>query len=142
MSVLRILIFNSLFWKESFPLIKNMYVVAKKEKKIRFLIFFPFFDSFEQMFPIMLKNAPNQADNISIFQSCLLPKMRLSVVLEGRFIGYYYLIFNFRPKAVIAAVSLWPSTMLVSTIILGFVLSILQQWAPSVKKQYFCMSIF
>ena len=34
------------------------------------------------------KNAPNRADNISIFQSCLLPKMRLSVVLEGRFTGY------------------------------------------------------
>jgi hypothetical protein len=25
---------------------------------------------------------------IAIFQSCLLPKMRLSVVLEGRYIGY------------------------------------------------------
>ena len=36
----------------------------------------------------MLKNAPNQADNIAIFQSCLLPKMRLSVVLEGRYTGY------------------------------------------------------
>ena len=34
------------------------------------------------------KNAPNQADNIVIFRSCLLPKMRLSVVLEGRYIGY------------------------------------------------------
>ena len=30
------------------------------------------------------KNAPNQADNIVIFRSCFLPKMRLSVVLEGR----------------------------------------------------------
>ena len=29
------------------------------------------------------KTASNQADNIMIFQSCLLPKMRLSVVLEG-----------------------------------------------------------
>ena len=36
----------------------------------------------------MLKNAPNQADNVPIFQSCLLLKMRLSVVLEGRFTGY------------------------------------------------------
>ena len=31
----------------------------------------------------MLKKAPDQADNIAIFQSGLLPKMRLSVVLEG-----------------------------------------------------------
>ena len=36
----------------------------------------------------MLKNDPNQADNIAIFQSCLLPRMRLSVVLEGRNTGY------------------------------------------------------
>ena len=28
---------------------------------------------------------------IAIFQSCLLPKTRLSVVLEGRFTGYYSL---------------------------------------------------
>jgi len=34
------------------------------------------------------KNAPNQADNFAIFQSCLLPKMRLSKVLEGRYTGY------------------------------------------------------
>ena len=39
----------------------------------------------------MLKNAPNQADNTSIFQLCLLLKMRLSVDLEGRFTGYKYL---------------------------------------------------
>ena len=26
--------------------------------------------------------------SIAIFQSCLLPKMRLSVVLEGKYIGY------------------------------------------------------
>ena len=38
----------------------------------------------------MRKKAPNQADNIVIFRSCLLPKMRLSVVLEGRYIGYQY----------------------------------------------------
>ena len=25
---------------------------------------------------------------VAIFQSCLLPKMKLSVVLEGRYIGY------------------------------------------------------
>ena len=36
----------------------------------------------------MLKNAPNQADYTSIFQLCLLLKMRLSVDLEGRFTGY------------------------------------------------------
>ena len=36
----------------------------------------------------MLKNPPNQAGNFTIFQSCLLPKMRLSVVLEGRYTGY------------------------------------------------------
>ena len=36
------------------------------------------------------KNAPNQADNIVIFRSCLQPKMRLSVVLEGRYIGYQF----------------------------------------------------
>ena len=36
----------------------------------------------------MLKNAPNQADDISLFQLCLLLKMRLSVDLEGRYIGY------------------------------------------------------
>ena len=35
------------------------------------------------------KNAPNQADNNSMFQLCLLMKMRLSVYLEGRYIGYY-----------------------------------------------------
>ena len=35
----------------------------------------------------MLKNTLNQADNIEIFQSCLLPKIRLSVDLEGRYIG-------------------------------------------------------
>ena len=40
----------------------------------------------------MLKNAPNQADNIMIYQSCLLLKMKLSVVLEGRNTGYEYLI--------------------------------------------------
>ena len=34
------------------------------------------------------KNAPNQADNISIFQLCLLLKMNLSVDLEGRYVGY------------------------------------------------------
>ena len=34
------------------------------------------------------KNAPNKDDNIAILQSCLLPKMRLPVVLEGRFTGY------------------------------------------------------
>ena len=39
------------------------------------------------------KNAPNQADNIVIFRSCLLPKMRLSVVLEGRYLGYKLMIF-------------------------------------------------
>ena len=45
--------------------------------------------SCKQFFPIMLKkNAQNQTDNIEIFRSCLLPKMRLSVVLEGRYIGY------------------------------------------------------
>ena len=38
----------------------------------------------------MLKNAQNQADNIAIFQSCLLLKMRLSVVLEGGYTGYQY----------------------------------------------------
>ena len=37
---------------------------------------------------MLKKNAPNQADNFAIFQSCLLPKMRLSVVLEGRYTGY------------------------------------------------------
>ena len=36
----------------------------------------------------MLKKVPNEADNIAIFQSCLLPKMRLTVVLEGRNTGY------------------------------------------------------
>ena len=39
----------------------------------------------------MLKNAPNEADNFTIFQSFLLPKMRLSVVLEGRYTDYNYL---------------------------------------------------
>ena len=39
------------------------------------------------------KMAPNQADNISIFQLCLLLKMRLSVDLEGRFTGYKCIIF-------------------------------------------------
>ena len=34
------------------------------------------------------KNTPNQADNIMIFRSCLLPKMRLSVVFKGGYIGY------------------------------------------------------
>ena len=34
------------------------------------------------------KTALNQVDNISIFQLCLLLKMRLSVNLEGRFTGY------------------------------------------------------
>ena len=34
------------------------------------------------------KIAPDQADNISIFQLCLLLKMRLSFDLEGRFTGY------------------------------------------------------
>ena len=29
------------------------------------------------------KTTPNQADNITIFQTCLLPKMRLSVVLDS-----------------------------------------------------------
>ena len=37
------------------------------------------------------KTAPNQADNIAIYQSCLLPKMRLSIVLEGRYTGYKWL---------------------------------------------------
>ena len=37
------------------------------------------------------KIALNQADNISIFQLCLLLKMRLSVDLEGRFTGYKHL---------------------------------------------------
>ena len=37
---------------------------------------------------INLSNAPNLTDNIAIFQSCLLPKMRLSVVLEGRYTSY------------------------------------------------------
>ena len=45
-------------------------------------------NSCKQFFPIMLKKAPNQADNITIFQSCLLLKMRSSVALEGRYIGY------------------------------------------------------
>ena len=34
------------------------------------------------------KDAPTQADNFPIFRSCLLSKMRLSVVLEGRYTGY------------------------------------------------------
>ena len=37
---------------------------------------------------MLKKPAPNQADNIAIFQSCLLPKMRLSVDLEGRCTAY------------------------------------------------------
>ena len=37
---------------------------------------------------LSIKNAPNQADNFEIFQSCFLPKMRLSVVLKGRYLGY------------------------------------------------------
>ena len=37
---------------------------------------------------MLKKTALNQADNIVIFQSCLLPKMRLSVFLEGRLTGY------------------------------------------------------
>ena len=43
---------------------------------------------------MLKKNAPNQADNISIFQLCLLLKMRLSVDLEGRYTGYKYALFN------------------------------------------------
>ena len=44
------------------------------------------------------KKAPNQADNFSIFQSCLLPKMRLSVVLKGRYTGYMSLILHSGPS--------------------------------------------
>ena len=44
------------------------------------------------------KTAPNQADNIEIFWSCLLPKMRLSVVLEGRNIGYNFIVHVAIPK--------------------------------------------
>ena len=36
----------------------------------------------------MLKKASNQADNITIFWSHLLPKMSLSVAIEVRYIGY------------------------------------------------------
>ena len=61
---------------------------AKKERKISFFFFLWFFRinrylvlSCKQFFTVMLKNAPNQADNIPIFQSCLLPKMTLSVAL-------------------------------------------------------------
>ena len=46
----------------------------------------------------MLKNTPNQADNIAIFQSCLLPKMRLSVALEGRYIGYMSITLLLAPQ--------------------------------------------
>ena len=35
----------------------------------------------------MRKKTPNQADNIMIFWSWLLPKMKLSLVLEARYIG-------------------------------------------------------
>ena len=34
------------------------------------------------------KTVPNQADTIAIFRSCLLPKMRRFVALEGRNTGY------------------------------------------------------
>ena len=37
---------------------------------------------------MLKKPAPNQAKNVAIFQSCLLPKMRLSVNLEGRCTAY------------------------------------------------------
>ena len=44
------------------------------------------------------KNAPNQADNIVIFRSCLLPKMRLSVVLEGRYISRLLKTLTVKPE--------------------------------------------
>ena len=56
------MIFNSLFWHESFPLIKNICKERKKKKSIIFLSLI-WLDSSNHA----KKYTPNQADNISIF---------------------------------------------------------------------------
>ena len=80
------MIFSSLFWQESFPLIKNSCKERKKRLHFWFFIWFLWINLYNHV----KKSAPNQADNNEIFQSCLLPKMRLSVFLEGRYIGYQF----------------------------------------------------
>ena len=75
------MMFNCLFWLKSFPLIKNGCKERKKKPVFFFFLWFLWINHAK-------KNAPNQADNITIFQPCLLPKLRLSVVLEGRYTGY------------------------------------------------------
>ena len=70
--------------------------IIKRKKKIKSLIWHELFYKFSLCYTnytadLMRKNALNQADNIVIFRSCLLPKMRLSVVLD---IGYQYSIIS------------------------------------------------
>ena len=67
----------------------SLKIVAKKERKKKLLFFLWFL--WINLSNHAKKNALNQADNIAIFWSCLLPKMRLSVALEGRYISYMYL---------------------------------------------------
>ena len=78
------MIFNSLFWQAPFPLIKK----SCKKGENDYYSFFLWFLWINCYLVLSKEKAPNQADNMAIFKSCLQPKMRLPVVLEGWYTGY------------------------------------------------------